>query len=125
MPKLGLGRFIVVGETDAAALALARRAYPVWHRSFTHLFHVVGRPQNHPRPADFDALMQRGQGVAGSAATVTQFLADQLMQTQCNYIVGQYAFGDMTRDEALNSIGLFVDEVMPALRAERALEMAR
>jgi alkanesulfonate monooxygenase SsuD/methylene tetrahydromethanopterin reductase-like flavin-dependent oxidoreductase (luciferase family) len=125
MPKLGLGRFIVVGETDAAALALARRAYPVWHHSFTHLFRVVGRPQNHPRPADFDALMQRGQGVAGSAATVTQFLADQLAQTQCNYVVGQYAFGDMTRDEALNSIGLFVDEVMPALRAERALEMAR
>ena len=120
MPKLGLGRFIVVGETDAAALALARRAYPVWHQSFTHLFRVVGRPQNHPRPGDFDALMQRGQGVAGSPSTVTQFLASQLGETQCNYVVGQYVFGDMTRDEALGSIGLFVDAVMPALRADRA-----
>jgi alkanesulfonate monooxygenase SsuD/methylene tetrahydromethanopterin reductase-like flavin-dependent oxidoreductase (luciferase family) len=125
MPKLGLGRFIVVGETDAAALALARRAYPVWHHSFTHLFRVVGRPQNHPRPADFDALMQRGQGVAGSPSTVTEFLAAQLAETRCNYVVGQYVFGDMTRDEGLNSIGLFVDKVMPALRAEQSLEMAR
>src|SRR5215813_11350883 len=28
LPKLGLGRFIVVADTDADALALARRAYP-------------------------------------------------------------------------------------------------
>src|SRR4029079_763186 len=35
MPKLGLGRFVVVAPTDAEALELARRAYPVWHRSFT------------------------------------------------------------------------------------------
>ena len=31
LPKLGLGRFIVVADTDEAALALARRAYPKWH----------------------------------------------------------------------------------------------
>ncbi len=78
LPKLGLGRFIVVGETDAQALALARRAYPVWHQSFTYLFRLRGQPQNHPRPADFDALMERGQGVAGSPATVTDFLSASL-----------------------------------------------
>src|SRR5262245_65064902 len=37
-PKLGLGRFVVVAPTDAAAMALARRAYLVWHASFTYLF---------------------------------------------------------------------------------------
>ena len=118
MPKLGLGRFIVVAETDIKALRLARRAYPVWHRSFTYLFRLAQQPQNHPRPADFDALMERGQGVAGSPATVIAFLADQLEKTRCNYVVGQYAFGDMTREESLRSIGLFVREVMPALRAK-------
>jgi alkanesulfonate monooxygenase SsuD/methylene tetrahydromethanopterin reductase-like flavin-dependent oxidoreductase (luciferase family) len=115
LPKLGLGRFVVVAETDAKALALARRAYPVWHQSFTHLFRLRGQPQNHPRPADFDALMEKGQGVAGSPAAVTKFLNRQLNETQCNYFVGQFAFGDMTRDEALRSIGLFVSEVMPAV----------
>src|SRR6202035_2138552 len=35
-PKLGLGRFIVVAGSDAEALRLARRAYPVWHDSFTY-----------------------------------------------------------------------------------------
>jgi len=117
MPHLGLGRFIVVAGTDAEALRLARRAYPVWHQSFTYLFRLVGRAQNHPRPPDFDALMARGQGVAGSPTTVADWLGRQLVETQCNYVVGQFAFGDMTREEALNSIALFADAVMPALRA--------
>jgi alkanesulfonate monooxygenase SsuD/methylene tetrahydromethanopterin reductase-like flavin-dependent oxidoreductase (luciferase family) len=122
MPKLGLGRFIVVAESDAAALRLARRAYPIWHQSFTYLFRLRQQPQNHPRPADFDALVERGQGIAGSPATVTDFLAAQLAQTRCNYVVGQFAFGDLTGGECLRSIGLFVSDVMPALRARRGAE---
>ncbi|MGA7791214.1 MAG: LLM class flavin-dependent oxidoreductase [Xanthobacteraceae bacterium] len=124
LPKLGLGRFIVVAETDAQALQLARRAYPVWHHSFTHLFRAAGRPQTHPRPADFDALMERGQGIAGSPVTVRNFLARQLTETQCNYVVGQFAFGDLTRQECLRSISLFADEVIPALHALDAETLA-
>jgi alkanesulfonate monooxygenase SsuD/methylene tetrahydromethanopterin reductase-like flavin-dependent oxidoreductase (luciferase family) len=117
MPKLGLGRFVVVADTDAEALLLARRAYPVWHRAFTHLFTLLNRPfQNHPRPSDFDTLIQRGQGIAGSPTTVTDFLASQLAETGCNYMVGQFAFGDLSLEECLNSIGLFASKVMPALR---------
>lgn len=120
MPKLGLGRFIVVAETDGEALRLARRAYPVWHNSFTYLFRLVGRAQNHPRPSDFDALIERGQGVAGAPATVAEFLRRELAQTGCNYVVGQFAFGDLTLAECLDSIGLFAREVMPALAADRS-----
>jgi alkanesulfonate monooxygenase SsuD/methylene tetrahydromethanopterin reductase-like flavin-dependent oxidoreductase (luciferase family) len=120
LPKLGLGRFVVVAKTDAEALQLARRAYPVWHRSFTHLFRLRGRPQNHPRPSEFEPLMERGQGVAGSPETVTEYLAAQLAETGCNYVVGQFTFGDMTLAESLHSIGLFASRVMPALRATKS-----
>jgi alkanesulfonate monooxygenase SsuD/methylene tetrahydromethanopterin reductase-like flavin-dependent oxidoreductase (luciferase family) len=116
-PKLGLGRFVVVAPTDAEALALARRAYLTWHASFTHLFRRHNRAQSHPRPATFDLVIERGQGIAGTPATVARFLADQLAHTGCNYLVGQLAFGDLTRDECLRSIRLFADEVMPVLRA--------
>ena len=119
-PQLGLGRFIVVAPNDAAALALARRAYLVWHTSFTHLFRRHGRPQSHPRPATFDLLVERGQGVAGSPATVARFRDSQLAETGCNYVGGQFAFGDLTREESLQSIGLFAREVMPLLRAKAA-----
>jgi alkanesulfonate monooxygenase SsuD/methylene tetrahydromethanopterin reductase-like flavin-dependent oxidoreductase (luciferase family) len=117
-PKLGLGRFIVVAPTDAEATALARRAYPVWHASFTHLFRRHGKVQSHPRPATFDLVMERGQGIAGSPQTVAKVLAEQLAHTGCNYMVGQFTFGDLTLAEGLRSIGLFADEVMPALRAQ-------
>jgi alkanesulfonate monooxygenase SsuD/methylene tetrahydromethanopterin reductase-like flavin-dependent oxidoreductase (luciferase family) len=123
LPKLGLGRFIVVAPTDREALGLARRAYPVWHDSFTHLFRLHGRSQMHPRPADFDTLVARGQGMAGSPITVTEFLASQLAETGCNYVVGQFAFGDLALDETLRSIDLFAREVMPALRHRGAAAM--
>jgi alkanesulfonate monooxygenase SsuD/methylene tetrahydromethanopterin reductase-like flavin-dependent oxidoreductase (luciferase family) len=118
LPKLGLGRFIVVAPSDAAALALARRAYQVWHASFTYLFRRHGRQQSHPRPPTFDLLVERGQGIAGSPAAVAEFLSAQLEATGCNYLVGQFAFGDLTLQESLQSIGLFTGEVIPLLRAK-------
>src|SRR5256885_5475451 len=114
-PKLGLGRFIVVAASDAEARALASRAYPVWHASFTHLFRRHGRAQSHPRPPTFDLVMERGQGIAGSPVTVAEFLSSQLSATGCNYVVGQFAFGDLMLDETLQSIGLFTGEVLPLL----------
>jgi alkanesulfonate monooxygenase SsuD/methylene tetrahydromethanopterin reductase-like flavin-dependent oxidoreductase (luciferase family) len=118
LPKLGLGRFVVVAETDAQAMRLASRAYRPWYDSFTMLSRQRGRAQTHPRPPEFDALVERGQGIAGSPATVTDFLASQLAETGCNYVVGQFAFGDLTLEECLGSIDLFAREVMPALRAK-------
>jgi alkanesulfonate monooxygenase SsuD/methylene tetrahydromethanopterin reductase-like flavin-dependent oxidoreductase (luciferase family) len=119
LPKVGLGRFIVVAETDAQAMRLASRAYKPWHDSFTFLPRLHNRAQTHPRPSEFEPLMARGQGIAGSPATVRHHLQAQLEATGCNYVVGQFAFGDMTRGEALRSIGLFVDAVMPALRKDQ------
>jgi hypothetical protein len=100
---------------------LARRAYPVWHASFVHLFRRHNRSQSHPRPTTFDLVMERGQGIAGSPKTVAEVLGQQLDHTLCNYMVGQFAFGDLTLQETLRSIGLFADAVMPVLRARAAV----
>jgi alkanesulfonate monooxygenase SsuD/methylene tetrahydromethanopterin reductase-like flavin-dependent oxidoreductase (luciferase family) len=124
LPKLGLGRFVVVAPSDAEALSIARRAYLVWHQSFTHLFRRHGRSQVHPRPPDYDTLMERGQGIAGAPATVADFLRRQLADTGCNYLVAQFAFGDLTPAETLRSIDLFTAEVMPALRRRVAVRRA-
>ena len=116
LPKLGLGRFIVVAETDTDALALARRAYPKWHDAFTFLPRLHKIVQQHPRPADWDTLTGRGQGFAGSPASVTAWLRDQLQETGTNYVVGQFAFGDLSPTEFTHSVELFATHVMPALR---------
>src|SRR5262249_56220755 len=106
LPKLGLGRFMVVAPSDAAALALARRAYQVWHASFTYLFRRHGRQQSHPRPPTFDLLVERGQGIAGSPAAVAEFLSAQLEATGCNYLLAQFPFCHLTLPQTFTSLSL-------------------
>ena len=115
LPLMGLGRFVVVADTDAGALAIARRAYPRWHESFTHLRRLSHRVNAHPRPPTFDELVAVGQGVAGAPGTIAAALRKQIEATGSNYLVGQFAFGDVSLAEALQSIELFARQVMPAL----------
>lgn len=117
LPKIGISRFITVAQTDAEALATARRAYPGWYSSFEYLFrHYGGRP-NHPRPDSFDPMMERGLAIAGAPDTVSTFLADQLRESSADYLIGQFAYGHQTPDECLRTVELFAEQVMPALRA--------
>ncbi len=115
LPLMGLGRFIVVADDEAQALAIARRAYPRWHASFTHLRRKHNRLNAHPRPPTFDELVAVGQGIAGTPAVVAARLREQIAATGSNYLVGQFVFGDLSREEALSSIALFAHEVMPQL----------
>jgi alkanesulfonate monooxygenase SsuD/methylene tetrahydromethanopterin reductase-like flavin-dependent oxidoreductase (luciferase family) len=115
MPRLGISRFIVMADNDETALAAARRAYPVWHRSFYHLFHLRGTAPAHPRPAEFDKLMKNGQGFAGSPQTVTEFVRSQITESGASYFIGQFAFGDLALNESLRSIELFAKHVMPRI----------
>ena len=115
MPKIGLSRFIVVAQSNNEALAAARRAYPAWHRNFNHLYHLRGLQPQHPRPADFDTLMETGQGIAGQPEAVATFLKAQLSASQATYLLGQFAFGDLSLGESLRSVELFARQIAPWL----------
>ena len=116
-PMVGLGRFIVVAAKDEEALDIARRAYPRWHRSFNYLFNLRGgKGPVHQRPADVEILIKIGQGIAGSPNTVSEFLKAQMTESGANYLVGQFAFGDLSLSEILSSLELFTRHVMPELR---------
>jgi alkanesulfonate monooxygenase SsuD/methylene tetrahydromethanopterin reductase-like flavin-dependent oxidoreductase (luciferase family) len=116
MPKFGLGRFIVVADTDEEALRLAERAYPMWHDSFNHLFKRYGRMPSHPRPPTYVEIVADSRGIAGSPETVTEVVRKQMTESGSDYFVGQFSFGDLTLAETLRSIALFAGKVMPALR---------
>jgi alkanesulfonate monooxygenase SsuD/methylene tetrahydromethanopterin reductase-like flavin-dependent oxidoreductase (luciferase family) len=115
VPKLGISRFIVIAEDGREALAAARRAYPVWHRHFYYLYTLKGGNPAHPRPPEFDKMMERGQAVAGGPETVIKFLQRELGESASNYCVGQFAFGDLSLAESLRSVKLFHQQVMPRL----------
>jgi hypothetical protein len=111
----GLCRFVVVGETDAQARALAARAYPMWHQSFFELFRRFDQRPMQAWSSDFDVMTADGLAVAGSPDTVAAYLGAQIENTGANYITAQMIFGDMTVAEASNSIDLFATGVMPQL----------
>ena len=122
---MGVSRHVVVADTDEAALAIARRAYPRWRASFRWLF---ARHGTEPRvigiyPPTFDELMALNNGVAGSPDTVRRFIEAEVAANDCNYFVPQMVFGDMTLTESLRSIELFAREVMPAFANLTALAL--
>ena len=112
----GVGRHVVVADTDDMALAIARRAYPRWRTSFFWLFERnSSAPRTHAHyPKTFDELQALGTAIAGSPETVRNFVAADVKATGANYWTPWLAFGDMTTGEALHSIDLFAREVMPA-----------
>jgi alkanesulfonate monooxygenase SsuD/methylene tetrahydromethanopterin reductase-like flavin-dependent oxidoreductase (luciferase family) len=114
-PKLGLSRFIVIAEDEGQALAAARRAYPIWHRHFYYLFSLRGGKPTHPRPEQFDDMMKMRQAIAGNPETVRAFVQGQIEESAANYMVGQFAFGDLSLVEILRSVELFSKHVMAPL----------
>jgi alkanesulfonate monooxygenase SsuD/methylene tetrahydromethanopterin reductase-like flavin-dependent oxidoreductase (luciferase family) len=114
--KLGLSRFVVIAENGRDALATAVRAYPIWHRHFYYLYSLKGGKPTHPRPDTFDKMMEIGHATAGDPDEVTKFLRAQIDESAANYLVGQFAFGDLSLGESLRSVQLFSEHVMPKLR---------
>jgi len=116
-PKFGMNRYMVIADTDEAALEIARRAYRVWYASFMHLWWKYNqKPPNVNYPPEIDAQITAGTAVVGSPETVLNALKPQLAETGSNYLVCRFAFGDLTLQESLRSLDLFAGHIMPALR---------
>jgi alkanesulfonate monooxygenase SsuD/methylene tetrahydromethanopterin reductase-like flavin-dependent oxidoreductase (luciferase family) len=119
-PRFGMNRYMVVADTDAQALNIARRAYRVWYSNFMHLWWKYNqKPLNVNYPPEIDDQIAAGTAIAGSPDTVREALASQLALTGSNYLVCRFAFGDLTLQESMHSLDLFSRHVAPALREAR------
>lgn len=120
LPRIGMNRYTVLADSDAAALAIARRAYDCWYRSFILLWDKHGtKPIHAAYPDNFDEVERLGYGIAGTPARVRGVLAEQLAASGANYMVCRFAFGDLSLAESLRGLDLFTREVMPALADRR------
>ena len=122
LPLLGTGRHIVVADTDAEAMAIARRAYARWYASFIKLWDKHGtKPLFAVVHEDFDDALKAGQAAVGSPTTVRQTLADHIGQAGVNYLLCRFAFGDLSLQESMRSLELFARDVMPAFGPQSAI----
>ncbi|MGH8764260.1 MAG: LLM class flavin-dependent oxidoreductase, partial [Burkholderiales bacterium] len=119
IPFIGMARHVVIADTDAEALKLARRAYARWWASFIYLWDIKGaKPPFTTYAGDFDAVLKAGQIIAGTADTVRDMIATQAAEAGLNYFLTRFAFGDLTLEESMRSIELFNSKVQPALEPE-------
>ena len=116
LPLLGVNRHIIIADTEAEALDTARRGYPAWRHHMGQLWHKynVPFPLEAALPEDWSLLQRHGDAIAGTPAQVRDYIAGEIAATGVNYYVCDFAFGTISHDEAMRSIALFTDEVMPA-----------
>lgn len=116
IPFIGMARHVVIADTDAEAMKLARRAYARWWESFNYLWALRGqKPPFTTYVADFDTVLANGQAIVGAPGTVRETIAAQADEAGLNYMLLRFAFGDLSLAESMRSVELFSSRVQPAL----------
>jgi alkanesulfonate monooxygenase SsuD/methylene tetrahydromethanopterin reductase-like flavin-dependent oxidoreductase (luciferase family) len=117
-PVAGVMRQVVVRETEAEALAVARRAWVAFEANFhaTPTQMLEGRTTTVTE--DFDAVLRNGSRLlVGTPATVRDFLSacvEELQGRPNFYFAAALQWGDLTLDESRESMRLLARDVMPA-----------
>jgi alkanesulfonate monooxygenase SsuD/methylene tetrahydromethanopterin reductase-like flavin-dependent oxidoreductase (luciferase family) len=119
LPLMGVGRHVVVAQTEKEALEIARRGYDKWRASFLKLWlaHNMMPVAHAVFPERYEDAEAQGRAIAGTPDKVRDFLQRTVDDAGLNYLLCRFAFGDITGDEALNSIALFTTHVMPDITA--------
>ena len=118
MPLMGVGRHVVVAETNKEALEIARTGYGKWRESFLKLWikHNQMPIMHAVFPETFEEAEAQGRAVAGTPEKVRNFLQTSIDEGGLNYVLCRFAFGDMARDASLHSVDLFARHVMADLQ---------
>lgn len=117
---VGVGRQIVVADTDAEARRIAEPAAAHHHANLTFLQRRnassdLAKRLNIPAAANFDDAIREGTLICGSPKTVLARIEEQVGALGINYLIAYLFFGTMSLPEALRSLSLFRSEILPTL----------
>ena len=123
-PKLGVQRFVFVGEDNARAIETARQHYSVFLTNINKLYSYFGL-LDQKVAIPFDAVSEKGVMIAGSPDRVLEVLSDQVDRSGCNYLMLNFTYGSLSAAESLASMELFAERVMPHFQSvPQRLEVA-
>ncbi len=116
---IGVNRHIVIADTDADALRIAKPAHESFHASITKLWR-----ENHATTAvakaaigDIQEAIDAGSIIVGSPDTVAREIQRQIDALGINYMTLGMFFGSMSYEHAMRSQSLFASEVMARIRS--------
>jgi alkanesulfonate monooxygenase SsuD/methylene tetrahydromethanopterin reductase-like flavin-dependent oxidoreductase (luciferase family) len=132
-PLYGASHQMFLADTDEEAVARARTAYADYSSHFDKPVPAGAKEQ--PRPAgprgiynpgmaSFETVQERERLIVGSPSTVLEYVRRYDADSQCNYFVGSFQWGNITHEEASRSMELFATEVMPHFLEAQVSESA-
>ena len=125
-PHIGLMREIYVAESDTQARNDARDHWVYfWHRrgggrtygGFGHEnLTTLLDGERKKELLDLDHSIAEGSFICGSPETVTRQIQRIATEAGADTFLGEFTFGALEHRQVMNSLGLFVEHVMPELR---------
>ena len=116
-PLIGAIRKVIVAPTDAEADALGQRTWPAYSHNLTVLFRRFGMaPPNDPTiGGDYEKAKEVQAIVVGSPERIRGHVEELTAAGLVDYVIGGFAFGDLSHDEVMRSIDLFAEHVVDPL----------
>jgi alkanesulfonate monooxygenase SsuD/methylene tetrahydromethanopterin reductase-like flavin-dependent oxidoreductase (luciferase family) len=118
-PKAGVMHHIMLAPTEKKAMDIARRAWPAYVANFRATPLGVPGAKFIPGPQDFDKELKGDLRIIGTPHRVQDFLGnfiEELGDKPTFYFAGAFQWGDITHQEALESMQIFAEEVMPLFK---------
>lgn len=112
-PKVAAVRHVFVADSDAEALAATQTAYANWFDALASDWHAHN---DHSVDAIFgwEAALAQKTVIFGTPERVREDVAELLEVSGCNYVACGFSWGGLSQAQALHSMRLFSEEVMPA-----------
>jgi alkanesulfonate monooxygenase SsuD/methylene tetrahydromethanopterin reductase-like flavin-dependent oxidoreductase (luciferase family) len=116
-PKAGIMHHIMLAPTEEKAMKIARRAWPAYVNNFRATpLNGGGTAKPLPGPQDFDKELKGDLRIIGTPQRVHDFLGrfiEEIGEVPTFYFAGAFQWGDIAYGEALESMQIFAEEVMP------------
>ena len=122
---VGVSRTVVVADTEAEARRIARPAHDHLYANQTYLRRENAKRATPGLQADYvarvrsagmDESIAEGTLIVGTPDQVRVAIEQQQDELGFNYFIGYFMFGTMTLADAMRSLRLFTDDVMPKMR---------
>ena len=112
---MGVNRHVVIADTDADALKIARPAHEMYYASLTKLWreNVATTAVARAAVPDIEKAIAEGSVIVGSPATVRAQIQRQVDELGLNYMTCGMFFGNLAYEHAMRSLDLLAKEVIP------------
>ncbi len=115
-PRVGLAASLVIASSDAQAREIYGRANDLFCERVTQLWHAHG-DHRLDKPFATETTLANGAAWVGTVSTVRDMVVHQVETSGVNYVELSIFFGDMSEDEATNTLRTFMTELAPAASA--------